>query len=66
MPAGTINGKSGRLPHVRMEENDPQLWVSETKQAMKTARLRCHRFRSNEVRLWLSVIAYNQGKSSGW
>jgi hypothetical protein len=22
-------------------------------------RLSCHRFRSNEVRLWLSVIAYN-------
>ena len=25
------------------------------------ARLSCHRFRSNEVRLWLSVIAYNLG-----
>ena len=24
-------------------------------------RLSCHRFRSNEVRLWLSVIAYNVG-----
>ncbi|MGB2676689.1 MAG: transposase [Candidatus Acidiferrum sp.] len=24
-------------------------------------RLSCHRFRSNEVRPWLSVIAYNQG-----
>jgi hypothetical protein len=23
--------------------------------------LSCHRFRSNEVRLWLSVIAYNLG-----
>jgi hypothetical protein len=22
---------------------------------------RCHRFRSNEVRLWLSLIAYNLG-----
>jgi hypothetical protein len=21
----------------------------------------CHRFRSNEIRLWLSVIAYNLG-----
>ena len=26
---------------------------------MKMTRLSCHRFRSNEVRLWLSVIAYN-------
>jgi hypothetical protein len=24
-------------------------------------RLCCHRFRSNEVRLWLSVMAYNLG-----
>jgi len=24
-------------------------------------RLSCHRFRTNEVRLWLSVIAYNLG-----
>ncbi len=24
-------------------------------------RLSCHRYRSNEVRLWLSVIAYNLG-----
>jgi hypothetical protein len=24
-------------------------------------RLSCHRFRSNEVRLWLSVMAYNLG-----
>ena len=28
---------------------------------MKITRLSCHRFRSNEVRLWLSVIAYNLG-----
>ncbi len=24
-------------------------------------RFSCHRFRANEVRLWLSVIAYNLG-----
>jgi hypothetical protein len=29
------------------------------KQAVKMTRLSCHRFRSNEVLLWLSVIAYN-------
>jgi hypothetical protein len=33
----------------------------EGKQAVKMARLSCHRFRANEVRLWLSVIAYNFG-----
>jgi hypothetical protein len=28
-------------------------------------RLSCHRFRSNEVRLWLSLIAYNLGNLWG-
>jgi FMN-dependent dehydrogenase len=30
-------------------------------QAVKMTRLSCHRFRSNEVRLWLSVIASHLG-----
>jgi hypothetical protein len=33
-------------------------WIKEGKQAVKMTRLSCNRFRSNEVRLWLSVIAY--------
>jgi len=36
-------------------------WIKEGKQAVKMTRLSCHRFRSNEVRLSLSVIAYNLG-----
>jgi hypothetical protein len=36
-------------------------WIKEGKQVVKMTRLSCHRFRSNEVRLWLSVIAYNLG-----
>ena len=36
-------------------------WIKEGKQAVKMTRLSCHGFRSNEVRLWLSVIAYNLG-----
>jgi len=36
-------------------------WIKESKQAVKMTRLSCHRFRSNEVRLWLSLIAYNLG-----
>jgi hypothetical protein len=35
--------------------------IKEGKQAVKMTRLSCHRFRSNEVRLWISVIAYNLG-----
>ena len=36
-------------------------WIKEGKLAVKMTRLSCHRFRPNEVRLWLSVIAYNLG-----
>jgi hypothetical protein len=36
-------------------------WIKEGKQAVKMTRLSCHRFRSNEVQLCLSVIAYNLG-----
>ena len=36
-------------------------WIKEGKQAVALTRLSCHRFRANEVRLWLSVIAYNLG-----
>jgi hypothetical protein len=36
-------------------------WIKEGKQAVKMTRLSCHRFRSNEVRLWLNVMAYNLG-----
>jgi hypothetical protein len=36
-------------------------WIKEGNQAVKMTRLSCHRFRSNEVRLMLSLIAYNRG-----
>jgi Transposase DDE domain group 1 len=36
-------------------------WIEEAKQAVAMTRLSCHRFRANEVRLWLSLIAYNLG-----
>jgi hypothetical protein len=36
-------------------------WIKEGKQVVKMTRLSCHRFRSNEVQLWLSLIAYNLG-----
>jgi len=36
-------------------------WIKEGKQAVKITRLSCHRFRGNEVRLWLSILAYNLG-----
>jgi len=36
-------------------------WIKEGKQAVKMTWLSCHRFRANEVRLQLSVLAYNLG-----
>jgi hypothetical protein len=36
-------------------------WIKEGKQAVAMTRLSCHRFRANQVRLWLTVIAYNLG-----
>ena len=36
-------------------------WIKEGKQAVKMTRLSCHRFRSNQVRLALSLLAYNPG-----
>ena len=36
-------------------------WIKEGKQPVKMTRLSCHCFQSKEVRLWLSVIAYNLG-----
>ncbi|OLD61576.1 MAG: hypothetical protein AUI53_05200 [Acidobacteria bacterium 13_1_40CM_2_60_7] len=36
-------------------------WIKEGKLAVNWTRLSCHRFRGNEVRLRLSVIAYNLG-----
>ena len=38
-----------------------KLKMKEGKQAVKMTRLSCHRFRSNEVRRMLSLIAYNLG-----
>ena len=36
-------------------------WIKECKQAVKMTRLSCHRFRSNQLRLALSLLAYNLG-----
>ena len=36
-------------------------WIKQGKQAVKRTPLRCHRLRSDEVRLWLTIFAYNLG-----
>ena len=53
---------SSRLP-VRFynKRGTAEQWIKEGKQATHWTRLSCHRFRANEVRLQLSVLAYNLG-----
>ena len=36
-------------------------WIKEGKYALNWTRLSCHRFVADQVRLWLSVLAYNLG-----
>jgi Transposase DDE domain group 1 len=40
------------------ERGRAEQWIKEGKQMTWPS---CHRFRANEVRLWLSVLAYNLG-----
>jgi len=52
---------SGAVVRFYNKRGAAEQWIKEGKQAVKMTRLSCHRFRANEVRLWLSVIAYNLG-----
>jgi hypothetical protein len=52
---------SRRVVRFYNQRGTAEQWIKEDKQAVKMTRLSCHRFRSNEVRLWLSILAYNLG-----
>jgi Transposase DDE domain group 1 len=52
---------SRAVVHSYNKRGTAEEWIKEGKQAVKMTRLSCQRFRSNEVRLCLSVIAYNLG-----
>ncbi len=41
-------------------------WIKEGKQATHWTRLSCHRFRANEARLQLSLLAYNLRNLRRW
>jgi hypothetical protein len=43
------------------KQKTAEQWIKEGREAVQRTRLSCHRFRANEVRLALSVIAYNLG-----
>jgi hypothetical protein len=44
-----------------IDSGTAEQWIREGKQEVKMTRLSCRRFVANEVRLWLSIIAYNLG-----
>ena len=43
------------------ERSTTEQLIKEGKRAVMMTRLSCHRFRSNEVRLWLSAVEFNLG-----
>ncbi len=62
---GPPGGRGGISPIVPWPEGAiprAAATIKEGKQAVKMTRLSCHRFRSNEVRLWLSVIPTLSGR----
>jgi len=55
-----VRASDAKAPTSHEGDQDHQ-WIRAGKEAVKLTRLSCHRFRANEVRLWLSVIANNLG-----
>jgi hypothetical protein len=52
-----------RASSARSQGNEfgPEQWIKEVEAATYWTRLSCHRFRANEMRLLLGIIAYNPG-----
>jgi len=58
LPPGSHRGSRGLRGRVRRLFHSR---IKSTTFGNNSTRLSCHRFRANEVRLWLSIIAYNLG-----
>ncbi len=56
-----LTGSCREVVRFYNQRGKAEQWIKEGKQAVKMTRLSCHRFRANEVRLRLSLIAYNLG-----
>ena len=56
-----LTGSNRSVVRFYNKSGTAEQWIKEGKQAAAMTRLSCHRFRGNEVRLWLSVLAYNLG-----
>lgn len=57
----TLTGTTQAVVHFYNGRRTAEQWIKERKEATHWTRLSCHRFRANEVRLLLGVIAYNLG-----
>jgi len=57
----TLETDSRAMVRFYNKRGTAEQWIKEGKLAVNMTRLSCHRFRANEVRLWLSIIAYNLG-----
>jgi DDE family transposase len=57
----TLTGTNRAVVHFYNGRGTAEQWIKEGKAATQWTRLSCHRFRANEVRLLMGVIAYNLG-----
>jgi len=57
----TLTGTKRAVVRFYNQRGTAEQWIKEGKEATHWTRLSCHRFRANEVRLLLGVIAYNLG-----
>ncbi len=56
-----LTGPNRAVVRFYNQRGTAEQWIKEGKEATHWTRLSCHRFRANEVRLLLGVIAYNLG-----
>jgi hypothetical protein len=57
----TLTGTNRAVVRFDNQRGTAEQWIKEGKEATHWTRLSCHRFRANEVRLLLGIIAYNLG-----
>jgi hypothetical protein len=57
----TLTGTNRAVVRFYNQRGTAEQWIKEGKTATHWTRLSCHRFRANEVRLLLGVVAYNLG-----
>src|SRR5438093_11468896 len=60
----TLTGTNRAVVRFYNQRGTAEQWIKEGKAATHWTRLSCHRFRANEVRLLLGVIAYHLGNLS--